>query len=130
LAGDPAARPPRKYKNWTNNPSTDTGDEGAENNHQHPRPGVTDMYDLTLSADDRGAFDWVGDRYNSGKAADLLTDCLPEGREWGDDGEITFDIPEHVAWQINELAEEEGYSWACFAEKLAEKLNELCRSIV
>ena len=59
---------------------------------------------------ERQAFDWVGDRYNSGKVSDLLLDCLPEDGEWSDDGDITFDIPEHVAWQINELAEEEGYS--------------------
>ena len=30
------------------------------------------MYNLTLTADERQAFDWVGDRYNSGKVADLL----------------------------------------------------------
>ena len=30
------------------------------------------MYSLTLTADERQAFDWVGDRYNSGKVADLL----------------------------------------------------------
>ena len=84
------------------------------------------MYTLTLTADERRAFDWVGDRYNSGKVADLLLDCIPEDREWGDDGDITFTIPEHVAWEINELAEEEDYSWACFAPALAGKLNDLC----
>ena len=63
------------------------------------------MYTLTLTADDGRAFDWVGDRYNSGKVADLLLDCMPEDREWGDDDDITFNIPEHVAWEINELAE-------------------------
>lgn len=88
------------------------------------------MYDLTLTADERQAFGWVGDRYNSGKVADLLTDCLPEDWAWGDDGEITFEIPEHVAWQINDLAEEEDYSWACFAPDLTGKLNELCSGIV
>ena len=30
------------------------------------------MYTLTLTVDERRAFDWVGDRYNSGKVADLL----------------------------------------------------------
>ena len=88
------------------------------------------MYSLTLTADERQAFDWVGDRYNSGKVADLLLDLVPEDREWGGDGEITFDIPENVAWQINDLAKEEGYSWSCFAPDLAEKFNELCWSIV
>ena len=36
------------------------------------------MYSLTLTADERQAFDWVGDRYNSGKVADLLLDCIPK----------------------------------------------------
>ena len=45
---------------------------------------------------------------NSGKVADLLLNCLPEDREWGDDADITFTIPEHVAWEINELAQERG----------------------
>ena len=57
------------------------------------------MYTLTLTADERRAFDWVGDRYNSCKFADLLIGCIPENREWDDDGDITFQIPEHVARQ-------------------------------
>jgi hypothetical protein len=76
------------------------------------------------------AFDWVGDCYNSGKVSDLLSDCLPEDRAWADEGDITFTIPEHVAWQINELAEEEDHTWACFAPELVTKLNEFCWSIV
>jgi hypothetical protein len=35
-----------------------------------------------------------------------------------------------VAWAVNELAEEEGFSWACFATDLVEKLNDLCWGIV
>jgi hypothetical protein len=88
------------------------------------------MYTLTLTSDERGAFDWVGNRYNSGQIADLLLDLMPENRDWTDETDIAFDIPEHVAWQINELAEQEGYSWACFTPDLAGKLNELCWSIV
>ncbi len=88
------------------------------------------MYSLTLTADERQALDWVGSRYNSGGVADLLLDCMAEDREWGDDGEKTFDIPEHVAWQIDELAQEDDYSWACFAPELAAKLNDLCWNIV
>ena len=30
------------------------------------------MYSLILTSGERQAFDWVGDRYNSGKVADLL----------------------------------------------------------
>jgi hypothetical protein len=88
------------------------------------------MYTLTLTADERRAFDWVGDRYNSCKFADLLIGCIPENREWDDDGDITFQIPEHVAWEIKELVEEEGYSWACFARTLAAKLSDFCWGIV
>jgi hypothetical protein len=88
------------------------------------------MYSLTLTADERRAFDWVGSRYNSDKVADLLMDCIPENREWDDQGDITFQIPEHVAWEITGLAEEEGYSWACFVPALAAKLNGFCRGIV
>jgi hypothetical protein len=88
------------------------------------------MYSLILTDDERRAFDWVGDRYNSGKVADLLMDCIPEDREWGDDGDITFQIPEHVTWGIDEPAKEEGYSWACIAPALAGKLNGFCWSIV
>jgi hypothetical protein len=84
---------------------------------------------LTPTADERRAFDWVGSRYNSGKVADLLMCCIPEDREWGDDGDISFRIPEHVAWEIRELAEE-GYSWGCLAPTLAANLNHLCWSIV
>jgi hypothetical protein len=57
-------------------------------------------------------------------------DCIPENREWDGDGAITFQIPEHVVWEIKELAEEEGYSWACFAPALAAKLNGFCWGIV
>jgi hypothetical protein len=88
------------------------------------------MYILTLIADKCRAFDWVGSRYNGGKVADLLIGCIPENWEWDDDGDITFQIPEHVAWEINQLAEEEGYSWACFAPALAAKLKDFCWTIV
>jgi len=55
------------------------------------------MYSLTLTAEERRAFDWVGDRYNSGKVAGLCSTASPGDREWSDDGDITFPIPEHVA---------------------------------
>jgi hypothetical protein len=88
------------------------------------------MYTLMLTADERRAFDWVGHRYISGKVADLLIDLVPQDREWSDDGDISFDVPEAIAWQINEIAEQEGYSWACFAPDLVEKLNDICWGIV
>jgi hypothetical protein len=64
------------------------------------------MYSLTLTANERRAFDWVGDRYKSGKVADLLIGCISEKWDWDDDGEIRFAIPVQIAWQIIELAEE------------------------
>jgi hypothetical protein len=88
------------------------------------------MYTLTLTSDERQAFDWVGSRYNSGQVADLLLNLIPDDREWGDETDIIFEIPEFIAWQINDLAEAEDYSWGCFAPDLTEKLNELCWGIV
>jgi|GEM_PF-3387367 len=89
------------------------------------------MYTLTLTPDERRAFDWVGDRYTAGAVADLLRDCIPEeSPEWEEDGDITFNLLEHIAWQVRDLAEEEGNAWPCFAPDLAEKLNDLCWSIV
>jgi hypothetical protein len=96
-----------------------------------PRPGVTALYTLTLTADERRAFDWVGDRHAAGAVADLLRDCIPEGQpEWEGDGEITFTLPEHVAWQVRDLAEQEGNACPCSAPDLAGKLNDLCWGIV
>jgi hypothetical protein len=86
---------------------------------------------LALTAADRHAFDWIGDRYNAGRIADLLRECIPEDSpEWGEDSDISFILPEHVAWQFRDLAEEEGNSWPCFAADLAHKLNILCWGIV
>ncbi len=61
------------------------------------------MYHLTLTKGERDAFDWVGNRYVAGEVARLLLDCMPEGVEWDDEGEIVFAVPEHVAfWQSGE----------------------------
>jgi len=63
------------------------------------------MYSLMLTAEERRAFGWVGDRYNSGKVAGLLLDGIPEDRAWSDAGDITFPIPGPVAWEIRDLGE-------------------------
>jgi hypothetical protein len=89
----------------------DTTGQDAETSSA-PQIGAEAMHSLTLTANERRAFDWVADRYNSGKVAELLMNCIPDDREWGDDGDITFSIPEHVAWQIDQLAEEVDYTWA------------------
>lgn len=88
-------------------------------------------YSLTLTQSERNAFDWIGNRYATGnQVADVLTDCLPPDCEWNGDGEITFAIPEHAAWRIHALAEEENNLWPCFSAELAEKMQRLCDTIV
>lgn len=88
------------------------------------------MYRITLTQDERSAFDWVGHRYCAGNVASLLLDCIPADSAWDDEGEIAFVVPENVAWEIRDLAEQEEYAWPCFADDLKAKLNTFCQSIV
>ncbi len=87
-------------------------------------------YSLTLTTDERRAFDWVGGRYNALDVHIALCHSIPADRSWDDDGDMTFDVPEHVAWEIDRLAAEEDHSWPCFSTELKEKLNRFCQSIV
>ena len=87
------------------------------------------MYKLTLTKTERKAFDWVGYRYNAGEISDLLIQC--SALSWSEtDEDIYFEIPEHVAWRIRDLAEEENNMWPCFSGTLALKLNRFISSIV
>lgn len=88
------------------------------------------MYTLTLTSSERKAFDWVGYRYAAGFIQTALTECLPEDSAWDDEGDITFQIPEHIAWEIDELAKEEDYTFPCFASDLRHKMQDFCNSIV
>jgi hypothetical protein len=88
------------------------------------------MYQLVLTADERRAFDWVGDRYNAGQVASILMDHLPEDSEWADESDIAFDVPESAAWEIQRLAEEEEFLWPCFGGDLRTKLNDFLGQIV
>jgi hypothetical protein len=54
----------------------------------------------------------MGPPYVEEEVAALLMDCMPEDWVWNDQRDIRDQIPEHVAWEIAELAEEEGYSCA------------------
>jgi len=36
----------------------------------------------------------------------MSIDHLPEDREWADEADITFDLPEHVAWEIQRMTKE------------------------
>lgn len=91
-------------------------------------------YKLTLTLDERKAIDWVGDRYSNGdELYSLLQSCegkAPEDADWGDEGDVTFDVPEHVAWAIRDNAESEDGTWPCFAPALASKLQAFCDAIV
>jgi hypothetical protein len=89
------------------------------------------MYRLTLTASERQAFDWVGNRYLTGDGwSSLLCACMGEDDEWSADAAITFNVPEHVAWELNELAEQEDFLFPCFAGELAGKLMDFCMRIV
>lgn len=90
-------------------------------------------YTLQLTSNERKAFDWVGNRYAVGDIARLLTSdsCLQvEDHEWDSSEPLTFYIPEHVAWRIRELAEEENFMFPCFSEELVHKLNQFLDRIV
>jgi hypothetical protein len=93
------------------------------------------MYRLKLTQADRRAFDMTGDRYHCGDAmARILSSCLSDDDAWDDAGTLTFSVPEHKAWQIRELHEQDcegGHSgWAMFGPSLACKMQEFVDSIV
>jgi hypothetical protein len=89
------------------------------------------MYTLTLTQDERAAFDWVGDRYATGdEVADILREYMDEDDEWSQEGDITFNLPEYAAWIIRELSEKEDSLWPCFAEELTAKMRNFCEEIV
>lgn len=85
------------------------------------------MYTLTLSLGERRAFDFVDGRYETGGMKPLLiSECEWEG-DWYDDGDITFTIPEPIAWEMEKCARAEhdtgeDYLFPCFAPELQAKL--------
>ncbi len=92
-------------------------------------------YHLTLTHAERRAIDWVGHRYSHGDNLYSLvwgqnTSALPDDADWDDERDITFNLPEHVAWQINDIGEEDNFLWTCFARELSGKLNTFCDRIV
>lgn len=95
------------------------------------------MYELTLTISERKAIDWVGYRYSHG---DDLKDALMDGQmksddcnsddiEWSGDYDITFVIPEHVAWNINDILDAPD-GLCCFSRELQSKLIEFQMQIV
>lgn len=88
------------------------------------------MYKLTLTKSERSAIDWIGDRYSHGHDLYKLLLTCPSDEQWDSHGDVTYQIPEHVAWQIGEMGESDNYTWACFSADLAGKLTDLCMEIV
>ena len=88
------------------------------------------MYRLTLTQDERKAFTQVGDRYYSGNIMTLLAGLMEDGVMWSDREDITFLIPESIAWEINELARNDRFLWPCFSTRLVDKMNSFLESIV
>lgn len=97
------------------------------------------MYTLTLSREERNSIDWIGNRYGHGDDLFRLLWCkstaTPDDIDWYEKDDITFSIPENVAWQIAQIGQEnsgkEGvYQWDCFGPELTEKLNDFCDKII
>jgi hypothetical protein len=91
------------------------------------------MYTLTLTRDERRAFDFVDGRYANG--TDMIRVLIfdthfDENAEWDGNYDITFTIPEHAAWMIREMAKEDNYLWPNFAPELAAKMQTFVDSIV
>ena len=88
------------------------------------------MYTLMLSGPERKAIDWIGHRYAHGdRLRSLLLDCeyAPDA-DWDSGADLTFAVPEHVAWQISDIIDRD--QLACFAASLKERLWRFQYSIV
>lgn len=93
------------------------------------------MYSLTLSKSERLAIDFVGRRYPEGHDFYKLLCCAgrsPVDADWDDPREITFTMPEHLAWEVRDLLDAKGcnYGAALFANEFRNKLIEFCEYIV
>jgi hypothetical protein len=89
------------------------------------------MYKLTLTEQERAAFDWIGNRYSNGDdMSRVIAQYSTEGKEWDSKGTVTFDLAEHAAWEIKALAENDDESFPCFAESLTIKMLKFLGQIV
>ena len=88
-----------------------------------------------LTHDERIAIDWIGHRYFHG---DKLYNLLMESikfyntleNTWIDPITITYEIPEHIAWNIKDGIESENYELTCFNDKLKNKLLKFIDEII
>lgn len=92
------------------------------------------MYKLTLTYGERLAFDFVKGKYETGEIGDVLVDYLPEDKEWSSMDDITFEIPEHKAWEIMDIAfeseENNSATWPMFELDLVIKMEDFLNGIV
>lgn len=95
------------------------------------------MYTLTLTKSERDAIDWVGYRYGHGdELRAILENAMRKINpdydcdKWEERIDTTFQIPEYLAWDICDIAEECEYRWDCFAPELAEKLTNFCMGVI
>jgi hypothetical protein len=95
------------------------------------------MYELTLTKADRDAIDWIGNRYWHGSDLfDLLVTCdtdqddHPELAPWQTDGDVTFKIPESVAWEMRDKANEIDWLFDCFSDEFSQKLTDFLLVVV
>jgi hypothetical protein len=90
------------------------------------------MYSLTLTKSERDAFDWVGGRYDS--SGDAMARLIRTGTgpddSWFEPGDVTFNIAEHIAWEMNDLAYAEDYQFTCFSADLHSKMMDFLGKIV
>lgn len=91
-------------------------------------------YKLLLTHAERMAIDWVGHRYTNGNELYRLLwapcEQAPADADWDDERDITFHVPENVAWQVRDNAEQEDGYWPCFAPSLASKMQRFVDAIV
>lgn len=89
------------------------------------------MYELTLTAGERKAIDWIGHRGRHGTELYRLlwveSTQTPDDADWDDPRDITFSIPEHVAWTVSEIIWE---GLTNFGPELVRKLQRLQDRIV
>ena len=90
------------------------------------------MYSLTLSRVERMAIDWIGGRYWNGQILFKLLwgHCQPHDGDldWDSPRDITFAVPEWVAWEIQSHYEEEGLP--CFSPWVVDNFQSFLGSIV
>jgi hypothetical protein len=90
-------------------------------------------YKLTLTESERAAFDWIGGRYSNGNDMRKIIEQYPVDQDsgaWDNPGTVTFDLPEHAAWEILELAEQDDRLFPCFASELKLKMLSFIDSII